>query len=1045
MMVMPRRLRSLVRLWPLVLILGLSGCASMSERGTLAQLQRVSLDLEDARIEGGIERAMQSYQRFLEETPESAMTPEALRRLADLKLEREYGVLEVPSPAERPAVSRGTTSAPAALARPAQAERVAGRQMSDDESSEAQESLADFESRATQMDMTAQASSFEHEDELANRGAEEAIALYQQLLEQYPYYERNDQVLYQMTRAYDELGRTEEAVAVMDRIVAQYPRSRVIDEVQFRRGEFFFTRNRFLDAEDAYQAVVRQGSTSFYYEMARYKLGWTFYKQDMLEEGLDQFVALLDYKLQTGYDFDNPGSTVEQQRLDDTHRVISLSFSALGGPETIVEYFEQRGARRYEVDIYRNLGEHYLETRRYSDAASAYKTFVDLNPFHRLSPHFDMRVIEIYKQGGFPILVIEANKDFANSYGLKSEYWTHFDVEAFPDVLALLKDNLQELANYYHALYQNPQFSSDRAENFREAQHWYREFLTSFPREDESPVMNYQFADLLLENRSYGEAAREYERTAYDYPQHEQAAAAGYAAVYAHRQHLQDLQEEESIKRDVIRSSLRFAETFPTHDSASLVMGAALEDIFAMNDHAFAVTTGHKMLDMFPEAPAEERRAAWLVVAHSSYELARYPEAETAYLSVLALTDDGDDSRAELVENLAASIYRQGDLASEAGEHRQAADHYLRLGHAAPNSRLRPAAEYDAAQALMALEAWDDAIEVLTAFRRHYPQHRLQPDITKNLAHVYGEAGQLSLAAREYERIERESDNEDIRREALKVAADLYEQVDEDDEAIRVYRRFISHFPQPLGPVVEMHHKVALLLQARGDTNAQHAELRQIVALDNRAGEQRDNRMRYLAGHAALTLAEPGFKDYVAIRLTQPFERTLVQKRNTMRELSQTFTALVNYEVGEVTAAATWYVAEIYYEFSRALMDSERPAGMDELEMEQYEELLDEQAYPFEERAIGIHQQNIALIDRGIFNRWVDRSVTRLADIVPGRYARFEESSGFIAGIRNVSYESLTHPSLPEPEQEPEEEPAAVEQISADEDAQEIELAGGAR
>ncbi|MBA3980186.1 MAG: hypothetical protein C0462_06230, partial [Alcanivorax sp.] len=681
-----------------------------------------------------------------------------------------------------------------------------------------------------------------------------------------------------------------------------------------------------------------------------------------------------------------------------------------------------------------NLGEHYLETRRYSDAASAYKTFVDLNPFHRLSPHFDMRVIEIYKQGGFPILVIEANKDFANSYGLKAEYWEHFDVEAFPDVLALLKDNLQELANYYHALYQNPQFANDRADNFQEAQHWYREFLTSFPREDESPVMNYQFADLLLENHHYGEAAREYERTAYDYPQHEQAAEAGYAAVYAHRQHLQqvDAAGEELVKRDVIRSSLRFAETFPVHDSASLVMGAALEDIFAMEDHAFAVTTGRKMLEMFPEAPESERRAAWLVVAHSSYELARYPEAEAAYLSVLALTDEADGSRRELTENLAAAIYRQGDLASDAGEHRQAADHYLRLGHAAPDSRLRPAAEYDAAQALMILEAWDDAIEVLTAFRRHYPDHRLQPDVTKNLAHVYGEAGQLSLAASEYERIERESDDDDIRREALKVAAELYEEVGEGDEAIRVYRRYISRFPQPLGPVVEMHQKVALLLKARGDTSGHHAELRQIVALDSRAGEQRNHRMRYLAGHAALTLAEPGFHDYAAIRLTQPFERTLVLKRNAMREQSQRFSALVEYEVGEVTAAATWYVAEINYEFSRALMDSERPDDMDELEMEQYEELLDEQAYPFEERAINIHQQNIALIDRGIFNRWVDRSVARLADIVPGRYARFEESSGFIGAIRNVSYDNLTQPSLPEAE-EPEAEPA------------EIELAGGSR
>src|SRR5512139_2343090 len=84
----------------------LAACAStVEDQGTIAQLKQVKLDLKDEQIEGGIEKAMQSYQKFLDETPETAMTPEALRRLADLKLEKEYGVAESPSrtAAARPA------------------------------------------------------------------------------------------------------------------------------------------------------------------------------------------------------------------------------------------------------------------------------------------------------------------------------------------------------------------------------------------------------------------------------------------------------------------------------------------------------------------------------------------------------------------------------------------------------------------------------------------------------------------------------------------------------------------------------------------------------------------------------------------------------------------------------------------------------------------------------------------------------------------------------------------------------------------------------
>ena len=61
-------------------------------------------------------------------------------------------------------------------------------------------------------------------------GPREAIALYDQILERYPYYEHNDLVLYQKARAYDELGEPEAAMAVMDRLVDEYPASRHADE-----------------------------------------------------------------------------------------------------------------------------------------------------------------------------------------------------------------------------------------------------------------------------------------------------------------------------------------------------------------------------------------------------------------------------------------------------------------------------------------------------------------------------------------------------------------------------------------------------------------------------------------------------------------------------------------------------------------------------------------------------------------------------------------------------------------------------------------------
>lgn len=999
----------------------LASCTPNLEKGTIGQLRHVKVELKDEKIEGGIEKAMLGYQKFLDETPESAMTPEAIRRLADLKIEKEYGVLEggMALPASKAMVAATALEKPelAVVARSTRMEKT-GSAGAAPLSRRDNESVKAFEARATQTGeivATAKAGEAvvpEEAADLQNAGALEAISLYKKLLEKFPHYARNDQVLYQMSRAYEELGDVEAAMSVMNQIVRDYPDSRYVDEIQFRRGEYYFTRKKLLDAEGAYKAIVKAGEGSFYYELALYKLGWTFYKQDYHEEAMDQFVALLDYKIKTGYDFDNSKDDYARKRIEDTYHVISLSFSALGGSDAVMSYFGKNGKRSYEVNIYRNLGEHYLEKRRYADAAASYKAFVKVNPFHKVAPHFDMRVIDIYKQGGFPQLVIEANKDFVTNYGLKSLYWTHFDVNAYPDVLGLLKTNLKELANYYHALYQDKLFEKQKAENFLEASHWYRDFLESFPKDAESPVMNYQLADLLLENKSYAQAATEYERTAYDYPLHEKSAAAGYAAVYAHRENMALASPAglEASKRDVIRSSLRFADTFPRHEKAALVMGAALEDIYGMKEFEFAVATGRKMLVNFPAAEPALRRSAWLVVAHSSFELTHYKDAEEGYLSVLQLTSQEDKSRVGLVENLAASIYKQGEQANTQADYAAAAEHFLRVGRIAPTSKIRPTADYDAAAALIQLKQWDRAADVLLAFRKSYPGHQLQPDVTKKIALVFQEAGKLALAAAEYERIETETKDEGTRREALLVAAELYIKASEQDKALQVYRRYIGFFPRPVELALETRNKVADILKSRKDTTEYFKELKLMVDADARAGAERTDRTRYLGATSALILAEPLYVQFAEISLTQPFDKSLKKKKAAMKAANDAFGKLVSYEVGDVTAASTYYIAEAYFNFSDALKKSERPTDLNELEMEQYEEALDEQSYPFEEKSIKIHEKNVDFIAQGVYNAWIDKSIRRLATIMPGRYAKFEESSSVIESIDNVSYEALTDP-----------------------------------
>lgn len=1010
----------------------LHGCSAIGRQDTISDLNNVQIEIKEEYVEGSLEKAMESYQKFLEETPEGALTPEAIRRLADLKIEKEYGVQQpgsaaaknlaaetskleaakadatsiVPSASDTSAAAAITAAPIAVIAAKQDKNKKITPSPQTGVIADLSESQKTFEKRATQkQDITGLASAADAalpEAELQTAGAMEAIELYKNLLVKYPYYERNDQVLYQLSRAYEETGQVEKAVAVLNQLVKDYPRSRHFDEAQFRRAEYFFTRKKYIDAEDAYKAVIDIGVGSVFYELSRYKRGWVYFKQEMYEEALNDFIGLLDYKIAIGFDFDHIESPIEKKRIDDTYRVISLSFSYLGGPQSIVDYFDKHGVREYEASIYSHLGEYYLETRRYADAAQSYNFFVERNPLHKVAPQFHMRVIDIYLAGGFPKLVVDAKKNFASNYGLRAAYWTFHDINAYPQVLGYLKSNLTDLANHYHALYQDKRHIKEKPENFTEASHWYRAYLESFPEDAKAPVMNFQLAELLLENTSFRDAALEYERTAYNYPAHEKSSAAGYAAVFAYREHLKTAPQSERmlIKREIIRSSLQFADTYPQHEKAALVMVAATEDLYELKDYANAVKTGRKMLEHYPNAESTLRRSAWLIVAHGSFDMTNYQDAEQGYAQVLALTAKEDASGEKITENLAASIYKQGEQARKLEDYKLAAEHFLRVAEVTPTAKIRPTADYDAAAALISLKDWKRAADVLLVFRKTFPKHELQPEVTKKLAVVYKEDNQHLLAAVEFERIESETTDANLRREALLLAAELYEKGSDQDNALKIYQRFVVAFPEPIDFVLETRQKIADILKARNDMAGYSAQLEIIVKTDAKAGKARTDRTRYLAASAALYLTQPVNDAFVNIKLVKPFKKNLDKKKTQMKVAIDTYTRLVDYGVGDVTAAITYQIAEIYLHFNRALIESERPDNLNAEELEQYELAIEEQAFPFEEKAIQVHEKNLELLSTGIYNDWIDKSIARLAVLMPARYAKKEEASEYLESIQ---------------------------------------------
>ena len=334
---------------------------------------------------------------------------------------------------------------------------------------EAMRRLGDLELEATEAGQLA-----ENIEALDARSFDNAVELYQTLLEAYPDYRRNDTVLYQLARAYEVGGRTDEALDVLNELVRRYPDTALIDEVQFRRGEMLFLRKNYNDAERAYQDVVKAGEQSRFYEQSLYKLGWAQFKLAWYDDSLAPFFELLDRKvgdMEIGEGEERLASLkrAEKELVEDTFRVLSISFSYMEGADSIDSFLASREATKYAHVVYANLGDLYLEKERYQDAAETYEAFVAHDPHHPKAPVLQAQVIEAYKQGGFPSLVLDGKKDFVERYGMDGPFWVRNPRAENEAVAEYLKANLTDLAQYYHAEAQAKGAKSD----YREAANWY--------------------------------------------------------------------------------------------------------------------------------------------------------------------------------------------------------------------------------------------------------------------------------------------------------------------------------------------------------------------------------------------------------------------------------------------------------------------------------------------------------------------------------------------------------------------------------------------
>ncbi|NNM52714.1 MAG: hypothetical protein HKM02_10920, partial [Pseudomonadales bacterium] len=416
-----------------------------------------------------------------------------------------------------------------------------------------------------------------------------------------------------------------------------------------------------------------------------------------------------------------------------------------------------------------------------------------------------------------------------------------------------------------------------------------------------------------------------------------------------------------------------------------------------------AIATAEILAHLQPPAPEKQSLQAWKVIADGQFDLGQAEAAEISYNKVLSYDSPllSDDERKNYQERLAASIYKQASHWQQVHDTSQAVRAYMRVGEVVPQSPLHPLAEFDAATLLLNDGQYASAIPILESFRRQFPDHELNKTMSAKLGLAYEKTRNYSAAASEFEKIADQNlqSNPELARESLLHAADLSSQAHQPDKASLLYTKYVDTFKHPATDLAEAENHLLQYYDKLQDTDQVDHWLHELINTNNQAGSEGTIRTRYLAAMAAFRLAQPDFDAFKSITLSQPLKQSLPPKKEAMKKALDEYAQILTYGAAEYTTAANFQIAMLYHQLAADLMSSERPAGLSGIELEQYNILLEEQADPFDDKAIHVLAANANLVRQGLYDDWVRKSFVALAKLSPGRYNRQEQLEPVVSAI----------------------------------------------
>ncbi len=839
--------------------------------------------------------------------------------------------------------------------------------------------------------------------------------IYEDILKLYPDRSENENILYQLARGYMEEGNWERSNMFLERILKEFPNGKYSLESSFRLGEYYFENNQRTKAVHYYKQVLKTDDFNLY-DKALYKLGWALLQTNDYEEAADRFILLLNRKgvklTPEGKEEIKDISIVERDMINDAVRSLILVFEYMGEPSRIASYFKVRGIQYSEPYVYRKLGDIYLDSGRFREAADIFNAFVNTNPLHEDAPVFQTKIIEAYTKGNMIDLAYNARVKFVESY-MEDSLWFKSNRRSaqkrVKDLIdlnkSLVKSDMYQLAKFHYST----AHSSKKEKDYREAILWIHRFIDIFPKEPESETLrnmlietNFLLAEIYFEMKDYDKAAAEYEKVAYKYQQSDYTGEASYRVLLS----LERLAKPSGTIRNDNNFAQRFAEgckafaaKFPKDKRVPEILLNGAETYFEIGKFEESRVMAKPIIEN-TLSTQKERYMAQRYIAESFLKEKVYSKSEDEIKKAIALIPESDKQDIPFLERaLAGSLYKQAEEIKAKGKKIEAAEAFEKVYKTVPNSDVAPVALYDAAVLFEEAIQPARAINSYQTIIQKYPGSSYALDAANQWGEILEGSKDFTGAAKVYEKAFSISTDDTKKEDMLYRSVLLYEKAGNTEVFNNKYKKFEEAFPKSIR-TIELTFKIAKSKESAKDDNAAKELYEKVISLHKSLGAGATIEATELAAMAQLILTDYKRTSFEGVKLVSPLEENLKKKQSILKEALTGYTAAAKYRIGDVTTEAIYKMGEMLEHLKEAILGSEKPPELTPEQLEEYNIMLEEQASPFEEKAISAYEGNVTRTqEEGIYNQWTKNSYEKLAGLLPARYKRTEAGEKFSGDV----------------------------------------------